>query len=114
MVIAHLADPHLDGTEGTEDGWRAHGAMAELEGAIAATPAVLATLVGHTHGATWTTFGGRPLIVAPGIHSAGRTRLDALIGEQTLIDTAAPPAYLLHTIEGTQLISQHVPVTVAP
>jgi 3',5'-cyclic-AMP phosphodiesterase len=40
------------------DGWRAHGATAELERLIAATPAVLATLVGHTHGAAWTTFGG--------------------------------------------------------
>lgn len=92
------------------DNWRAHGATAELERVIAATPAVLATLVGHTHSATWTTFGGRPLIVAPGIHSAGRSRLDALIGEDALIDTAASPAYLLHTVEGRRLISQHIPI----
>lgn len=89
------------------DRWRSAGSVEALEEFVASSP-VVATLVGHTHAATWTTFGGKPLVVAPGVHSAGRHRADIAAGVSQLIDESAPPSYLLHTLGKSSLVSQHV------
>lgn len=89
------------------DRWRAFGAVQAFEEFVASSRVVI-ILAGHTHAATWTTFGGKPLLIAPGVHSAGRHRADLTAGLTSLIDESAPPGYLLHTLRDRSSVSQHV------
>ncbi|HEY8600195.1 MAG TPA: hypothetical protein VIL85_17290 [Thermomicrobiales bacterium] len=59
-------------------------------------PDVVAVLVGHTHAATVTTFAGRPLLVAPGIHSSLRLPWERAAEGESLITMAAPPGLTIH------------------
>lgn len=72
---------------------------APLAATLRQYPNVAAILVGHTHASTATTFAGRPLLVAPGIHSSRRLPWEKAADGQSLIDETAPPGlaiYLLH------------------
>lgn len=68
----------------------------DLAAALQAHDNVVAVLVGHTHGATVTTFAGVPVIVAPGIHSGLRAPWE---GGDSLLDEDVPPAIALHLID---------------
>jgi len=67
-------------------------------------PNIVAILVGHTHGATATTFAGRPLIVAPGIHSSLRFPWE---DAQTFLDAAVAPAIAIHILDDDQRLTTH-------
>lgn len=68
----------------------------DLAAALRGHDNVVAVLVGHTHGATVTTFAGVPVIVAPGIHSGLRAPWE---GGDSLLDESVPPAIALHLVD---------------
>ncbi|WP_051267466.1 metallophosphoesterase family protein [Nakamurella lactea] len=70
-----------------------------LRDALIGNVDLVATLVGHTHAATAATFAGRPLLVAPGVHSIGQLPWQGDGSMAALIDPAAPPALALHRLE---------------
>lgn len=106
-VVIALHHPPIRLGHPVIDQWRAFGAVHALEEFVASRPVVI-TVAGHTHAATSTTFGGKPLVIAPGVHSAGRHRADFAAGLTSLIDESAPPSYLLHTLGDRTTVSQHV------
>jgi 3',5'-cyclic AMP phosphodiesterase CpdA len=75
----------------------------ELESIVAESPAVIATLCGHTHSASATTFGTKPLLVAPGIHSSGQLPLAYTEPNSGLIDESSPPALAIHLVDDRRL-----------
>jgi 3',5'-cyclic AMP phosphodiesterase CpdA len=77
----------------------------QLEQVMAAHDSVVATLCGHTHAATSTTFAGRPLVIAPGVHSAGQLPLAYSGSDQALIDESAAPALALHRVYNRRLVT---------
>lgn len=102
LVMHH--PPRLLG-HGFVDTVRAFGETARLEACVREDPRVIGTLVGHTHAATFARFGGRPLVVAPGIHSAGQLPSEFTGDLAGVIDTGAPPALLVHHVSGDDLVS---------
>ncbi len=70
-------------------------------------PNVVAVLVGHTHAATATTFTGRPLLVAPGIHSTLRLPWEKAVAGQSLIDESAPPGFAIHLLHDDARITTY-------
>jgi 3',5'-cyclic-AMP phosphodiesterase len=77
----------------------------ELEAIAAASPAVIAVICGHTHGSVATTFGGKPLVVGPGVHSYGQMPLEHGTPGAGLIKEDFPPAYATHLIDGRRMIT---------
>jgi 3',5'-cyclic-AMP phosphodiesterase len=75
----------------------------ELEHIVAESPAVIATFCGHTHSASTTTFGAKPLLVAPGIHSSGQLPLAYAEPNSGLIDESSPPALAIHLVDDRRL-----------
>lgn len=75
----------------------------DLEEIVRTTPAVIATWCGHTHASVTTTFGGKPLVGAPGVHSAGQLPLDYTEPNPGLIDKDSPPAFAVHLIDGRRV-----------
>lgn len=71
----------------------------ELAAVLRSHPNIMATLVGHTHGATVTTFAGSPLIVAPGIHSGLRLWWE---GAEGMLDESVPPGIAIHLVNVRQ------------
>ena len=59
---------------------------------------VIATLCGHTHAALATTFAGKPLVIAPGIRSAGLLPQEIAGPGSPLTTENVPPAYAIHVI----------------
>jgi len=78
---------------------------AVLEDAIRGHPHVIGVLCGHTHAAAATLFAGRPLFVAPGVHSYGQLPWAYTEGTTALIDPTTPPGYALHQLEADRLTS---------
>lgn len=76
-----------------------------LASLIADEPRIIAILAGHTHAATMTTFQGRPLVLARGVHSDGQLPLEALEPWTDLIDETADPGYAVHLLIGRRLVS---------
>lgn len=70
-------------------------------------PNVAAILVGHTHAATATTFAGRPLLVAPGVHSRLRLPWENAVAGQSLIDETAPPGLAIHLLHDDARITTY-------
>jgi hypothetical protein len=68
----------------------------ELEALVRDSSRGAATLCGHTHAATATQFVGKPLLVAPGVHSAGQLPLAVADPNPGLIDEQPPPALSVH------------------
>ncbi|GAA1165177.1 metallophosphoesterase [Ornithinimicrobium humiphilum] len=102
LVMHH--PPRLLG-HGFVDTVRAVGETARLEECVREDARVIATLVGHTHAATFARFGGKPLMVAPGVHSAGQLP-NEFTGDLTgVVDPGAPPAFLVHHVTGDDLVS---------
>jgi 3',5'-cyclic AMP phosphodiesterase CpdA len=77
----------------------------ELEGLIAEHDSVIATLCGHTHAATSASFAGRPLLIAPGVHSAGQLPPTFSATNRALIDENAAPALALHRVDGRRIVT---------
>jgi 3',5'-cyclic-AMP phosphodiesterase len=77
----------------------------DLERIVAGTPNVIATLCGHIHGAIATTFGGKPLLVGPGVHSFGQLPLEYADPNPGLIKEDFPPAYAVHLIDDRRVIT---------
>lgn len=66
---------------------------------LEASERLVATLVGHTHAATAATFAGRPLVVAPGVHSLGQLPWLSDGTAAGLIDPTAAPGLALHSVD---------------
>jgi 3',5'-cyclic AMP phosphodiesterase CpdA len=77
----------------------------ELEDIVATAPNVIATMCGHIHGAIATTFGGKPLLVGPGVHSFGQLPLEYADPNPGLIKEDFPPAYAVHLIDGRRVVT---------
>ncbi|NGN68484.1 phosphodiesterase [Streptomyces sp. A7024] len=76
----------------------------ELAALIADRPQVLAVLVGHAHTPAATTFAGRPLLVAPGVH----TTLNLPWQEADHpVDRDLPPGLAFHVIDDDRRITTH-------
>jgi 3',5'-cyclic AMP phosphodiesterase CpdA len=76
-----------------------------LEDVVANSPSVIATLCGHTHAAISTTFGGKPLLVAPGVHSWGQVPLEFTEPNAGLIKEDSPPGFAVHLIDGRRVVT---------
>ncbi|WP_419996649.1 metallophosphoesterase [Streptomyces boninensis] len=76
----------------------------ELEALIADRPQVLATLVGHAHTPAATTFAGRPLLIAPGVHT---TLNLAWQGDDHPVTRDLPPALAFHVIDDDRRLTTH-------
>ncbi|MGC4190200.1 MAG: metallophosphoesterase [Thermomicrobiales bacterium] len=68
-------------------------------------PSVIGLLAGHTHGGTAAVFTGKPLIVAPGVHSGMRLEQESGGAASGPLDTDVPPAVALHRIEDGTLVT---------
>ncbi len=77
----------------------------ELEDVVRRSPAVIATLSGHTHAGIATTFGTKPLLVAPGVHSTGQLPLEFTEPNGSLINEESAPAFAVHLVDGRRLIT---------
>jgi Icc protein len=80
---------------------------APLAATLQRYPNVAAVLVGHTHTATATTFAGRPLLVAPGIHSSLRLPWEKAAPGQSLLDETASPALAIHLLHDDARITTY-------
>jgi 3',5'-cyclic-AMP phosphodiesterase len=76
---------------------------AEFEQVVATSAAVIATWCGHTHAAFTTTFGGKPLVGAPGVHSSGQLPLEYTEPNSGLINHDSPPAFAVHLVDGRRV-----------
>lgn len=73
---------------------------------LARHPSVIAVLAGHTHTATVGSIEGKPLLIAPGVRSAGRLpHLEVADVGDRLLDIEAPPALFLHSVVGRTITS---------
>ncbi|AEA23172.1 metallophosphoesterase [Pseudonocardia benzenivorans] len=70
-----------------------------LDALLRANPQVVALLCGHAHTPAVTTFGGRPLVVAPGVRSGLRLPWEGPI----LLDDRLPPGLAFHVLDGDRL-----------
>jgi 3',5'-cyclic-AMP phosphodiesterase len=68
-------------------------------------PQVVAVLCGHAHTAGSTTFGGVPLLVAPGVVST----LTFPWERGADLDYGQPPAIAFHVLDGGRLTTHFVP-----
>ncbi|WP_233463708.1 metallophosphoesterase [Nocardia gipuzkoensis] len=95
---AHLFSPIVDGISLAEP-----QRLAEL---VAGDDRIVAVLTGHAHSAATTTFGGRPLLVAPSTASvlSGEWELDM---PDHVMDYAPDPAVALHVIGDDHRITTH-------
>jgi Icc-related predicted phosphoesterase len=67
---------------------------------------IVAVLCGHTHAALATTFAGKPLVIAPGIRSAGVLSQE-IRGPGFLLTTDdVPPGYAMHVLQENRFSSQ--------
>jgi Icc protein len=66
---------------------------------------IVAVLCGHTHAALATTFAGKPLVIAPGIRSAGLLPQEIAGSGSPLTTDAVPPGYAIHVLRGDRLSS---------
>lgn len=67
---------------------------------------IVAVLCGHTHAALVTTFAGKPLMIAPGIRSAGVLSQE-IRGPGSLLTTDdVPPGYAMHVLQENRFSSQ--------
>ncbi|MFI8180112.1 phosphodiesterase [Actinacidiphila glaucinigra] len=87
------------------DGYRL-GRPSALEELLAAHPEVVAVLTGHAHTPAATTFGGRPLIAAPGVTWTLRMPWEA---EQdgSVADRSAPPGVAFHVLDDERRLTTH-------
>ncbi|NBE95809.1 phosphodiesterase [Nonomuraea sp. KC401] len=92
-VALHHPLPDSQRLEGTGD-------LAEL---LDAHPQVVAVLTGHTHTAAVSTFGGRPLIVAPAVTWTLRLPWE---GDQPA-DLEQPPALAFHVLDDDRRLTTH-------
>lgn len=73
---------------------------------LARHQSVIAVLAGHTHTATVGSIEGKPLLIAPGVRSAGRLpHLEVADVGDRLLDIEAPPALFLHSVVGRTISS---------
>jgi Icc protein len=77
----------------------------QLEDIVRQSPAIVATLTGHTHAAVTTTFGGKPMLGAPGVHSAGQLPLAYTEPNTGLIDEDSPPGLAVHLVEPGRIVT---------
>lgn len=75
-----------------------------LEAVVQRFPQVTGILFGHTHSAIAAQFAGRPAFGAPGVHSSGQLPWDAREG-QPLIDPSSRPAYAVHRVDASGIVS---------
>jgi Icc protein len=101
-VILAMHHPPLELGHTLVDGYRLQDAEA-LEDLVAEESRILGILVGHTHGATATSFAGKPLIVGPGIHSAMTLEHEPPQTPPSLMDFATQPGVALHWIDGGRM-----------
>lgn len=80
---------------------------ATLAATLRRYPNVAAVLVEHTHTATGTTFAGRPLLVAPGIHSSLRLPWGKAAPGQSLLDETAAPALAIQLLHDDARITTY-------
>jgi 3',5'-cyclic-AMP phosphodiesterase len=52
-----------------------------------------------------TTFGGKPLLVAPGVHSWGQVPLEYAEPNAGLIKEDSPPGFAVHLIDGRHVVT---------
>ncbi len=76
-----------------------------LEDVVRRSPSLIATLSGHTHAGTATTFGAKPLLVAPGVHSTGQLPLEITEPNGSLIKEQSAPAFAVHLVDGRRVIT---------
>ncbi|MGF6884268.1 Icc protein [Nocardia sp. GAS34] len=81
-----------------------------LEQIVAADHRILGVLAGHTHAMGVSVFGGKPLIVAPGISSVIGGAWEVGAPDDFPVDYAADPAVLLHAVQDGRLTTLHRPV----
>ncbi|MEV0273604.1 metallophosphoesterase [Hamadaea sp. NPDC050747] len=85
------------------------GEPAEFEELIRRSAAVVAVLAGHAHSAVASTFGGRPLLLAPGVVSA--IRPPWLVAEEltwaNAVDLAEPPGVSFHVLDDDGRLTTH-------
>ena len=111
LVLVALHHPPVELGHPAVDQWRAFGETGLLAGLVADSPQVIATLTGHTHLATFSSFGGKPLLVAPGVHSSGQPGIEHSSALDRLIDEQAAPAFALHHVcPNGSIVTNIVPV----
>ena len=66
---------------------------------------VVAVLCGHTHAPLTTTFAGKPLVIAPGIRSAGILPQEIFGPESSLTTEDVAPGYAIHVLEDDRFSS---------
>lgn len=112
-VLVALRHPPLELGHAAVDRWREFGETGLLAGLVADSPQVIATLTGHTHLATFSSFGGKPLLVAPGVHSSGQPGIEHSSTPDRLIDEQAAPAFALHHVHASgKIVTNIVPVPI--
>nr|WP_296072760.1 phosphodiesterase [uncultured Actinoplanes sp.] len=74
-----------------------------LAGLVAGHRNVVAVLCGHAHTPAVSTFGGKPLIVAPGVASTVRLAIEG----EPVIDEAPPPMVALHLLGDDLRLTTH-------
>jgi len=79
---------------------RGEARLAEL---VRRSPQVVGVLCGHAHTAAASTFGGKPLLVAPGVASTLRLPWETDI----VIDYSFPPAYAFHILDDERRLTTH-------
>lgn len=107
-VVLALHHPPVPLGHPVIDGVRLDNADA-LEALVERSSRVVGTVCGHTHAATASQFAGRPLVVAPGVVSAGRVPWMHRDPETTPpTNPSYPPGYALHRVDGQRLTSYPV------
>jgi 3',5'-cyclic AMP phosphodiesterase CpdA len=97
-VVLALHHPPRELGHPVVDGLRAD-VIPDLAETLAGDGRIVATMCGHTHAASVSTWAGVPLLVAPGTHSLGQVPLASDGSLAGLIDEAAPLAVMLHRIQ---------------
>nr|WP_255411364.1 metallophosphoesterase [Cryobacterium sp. Y50] len=77
-----------------------------LEAIITRHEQIVAVLCGHTHAALTTTFAGKPLVIAPGIRSAGVLLQEIREPGSPLTTDDVPPGYAMHVLQENHFSSQ--------
>lgn len=110
-ILIALHHPPIELGHPVIDGWRAFGETRALAALVAESPQVVGVLAGHTHLATFSMFGGKPLLVAPGVHSSGQPGIEYTHAQDRFLDEAAAPAFALHQVQASgRLVTNIVPV----